>query len=84
MKWLPVLRAKHAQRSSGRPRSTAVTACLGGQRGTRLARDALGKLIAYTLQVRFEWDAEKAARNEDTHGVSFEEACELFALESQR
>jgi uncharacterized DUF497 family protein len=28
--------------------------------------------------VRFEWDAEKAARNERLHGVSFEEAAKLF------
>jgi hypothetical protein len=31
--------------------------------------------------MRFEWDAEKAARNEEVHGVSFEEACELFTTE---
>jgi hypothetical protein len=28
--------------------------------------------------VRFEWDPEKAARNHRVHGVSFEEAIELF------
>ena len=32
--------------------------------------------------MRFEWDAEKAARNQELHGVSFEEACELFATEA--
>lgn len=29
--------------------------------------------------MRFEWDPDKAARNEQLHGVSFEEAKELFA-----
>lgn len=28
--------------------------------------------------MRFEWDPEKAARNEKLHGVGFEEAKELF------
>lgn len=28
--------------------------------------------------MRFEWDPDKAARNERLHGVSFQEACELF------
>ncbi len=28
--------------------------------------------------MRFEWDPEKAARNEEVHDVTFEEACELF------
>jgi uncharacterized protein len=28
--------------------------------------------------MRFEWDPEKAARNEQVHGVSFDEATELF------
>lgn len=28
--------------------------------------------------MRFEWDPEKAARGEYLHGVSFEEASELF------
>ena len=28
--------------------------------------------------MRFEWDPDKAARNEREHGVSFEEAKELF------
>jgi uncharacterized DUF497 family protein len=32
--------------------------------------------------VRFEWDPDKAARNERVHGVSFEEACELFTTEA--
>jgi len=32
--------------------------------------------------VRFEWDPEKAARNERIHGVSFEEACEVFTTEA--
>lgn len=32
--------------------------------------------------MRFEWDADKAARNERTHGVSFEEACELFTTDA--
>jgi len=36
-------------------------------------------LIAYTRQVRFEWDPVKAARNAATHGVTFEEATEVFA-----
>jgi hypothetical protein len=32
--------------------------------------------------VRFEWDPAKAARNQRLHGVSFEEACELFATDA--
>lgn len=32
--------------------------------------------------MRFEWDPEKAARNQRTHDVSFEEACELFTTEA--
>jgi uncharacterized DUF497 family protein len=32
--------------------------------------------------VRFEWDPEKAARNERIHGVSFEEACEVLTTEA--
>jgi uncharacterized DUF497 family protein len=32
--------------------------------------------------VRFEWDPEKAARNHRVHGVSFEEACELFTIDA--
>ncbi|MCZ7687639.1 MAG: BrnT family toxin [Sandaracinaceae bacterium] len=32
--------------------------------------------------MRFEWDAEKASRNERVHGVSFEEAKELFTTEA--
>lgn len=32
--------------------------------------------------MRFEWDAEKAASNERLHGVSFEEACELFTTDT--
>ena len=32
--------------------------------------------------MRFEWDPEKAARNARIHGVSFEEACEVFATEA--
>jgi hypothetical protein len=40
-----------------------------------------GKLIAYTIVVRFEWDPDKAAQNERLHGVSFEEACELFTTD---
>jgi uncharacterized protein len=33
------------------------------------------------LHVRFEWDPDKAVRNEQLHGVSFEEACELFTTD---
>ena len=33
--------------------------------------------------MRFEWDAEKAARNEQLHGVSFEEAKELFTTDAE-
>ena len=29
--------------------------------------------------MRFEWDADKAARNKQIHGVSFDEATELFS-----
>ena len=32
--------------------------------------------------MRFEWDPEKAARNQRVHGVSFEEACELFTIDA--
>lgn len=32
--------------------------------------------------MRFEWDPEKAAKNESLHGVSFEEARELFTTEA--
>jgi len=32
--------------------------------------------------VNFEWDADKAARNEREHGVSFEEAKELFTTDA--
>jgi uncharacterized DUF497 family protein len=32
--------------------------------------------------VRFEWDPDKAARNKREHGVSFDEACELFTTEA--
>ena len=28
--------------------------------------------------MRFEWDEEKSARNKEVHGVSFDEAKELF------
>ena len=35
--------------------------------------------ITYTLEhVRFEWDADKAQRNWQKHGVSFETACEVL------
>jgi putative transcriptional regulator len=34
------------------------------------------------LTVHFEWDNDKAARNVRLHGVSFEEACELFNTEA--
>ena len=32
--------------------------------------------------MHFEWDPDKAARNEQLHGVSFEEACELFSTDA--
>ncbi|HWZ88944.1 MAG TPA: BrnT family toxin [Polyangiaceae bacterium] len=32
--------------------------------------------------MRFEWDPDKAARNERVHGVSFEEASEVFATDA--
>jgi len=32
--------------------------------------------------VRFEWDEEKAARNEQLHSVSFAEARELFTTDA--
>ena len=32
--------------------------------------------------MRFEWDPDKAAQNERLHGVSFEEACELFTTDA--
>lgn len=32
--------------------------------------------------MRFEWDNDKAARNVRLHGVSFEEACELFTTDA--
>jgi uncharacterized DUF497 family protein len=30
--------------------------------------------------MRFEWDPDKAARNKEIHGITFEEAKELFLL----
>ena len=33
--------------------------------------------------MRFEWDPEKAARNERLHGVSFDEARELFGVRGE-
>ena len=39
---------------------------------------ATTKLLAYIHLVRFEWDREKAARNERLHDVSFEQASEVF------
>lgn len=33
--------------------------------------------------MRFEWSPEKAARNERLHGVTFEEATELFTTEAE-
>jgi uncharacterized DUF497 family protein len=35
--------------------------------------------MAYTIQVRVAWDAAKNLENQRKHGVSFEEAAELFA-----
>ena len=32
--------------------------------------------------IHFEWDSEKAARNEEKHGISFHEACSVFFDES--
>ncbi len=32
--------------------------------------------------MRFEWDPDKAARNQHVHNVSFEEACELFTTDA--
>ena len=32
--------------------------------------------------MRYEWDSQKAARNERLHGVSFTEAAELFATDA--
>ena len=32
--------------------------------------------------MRFEWDEDKAARNKDLHGVSFEDATELFETDA--
>ena len=32
--------------------------------------------------MRFEWEPGKAARNQRLHGVSFEEACELFTTDA--
>jgi len=35
--------------------------------------------VSYNLDgLDFEWDAEKAASNLRKHGVSFEDACEVF------
>lgn len=33
--------------------------------------------------MRFEWDDEKAARNEELHGVTFKEARELFETDAE-
>lgn len=32
--------------------------------------------------MRFEWDPDKAARNQRQHGVSFQEASELFTTDA--
>lgn len=32
--------------------------------------------------MRFEWYPDKSQRNQRAHGVSFEEACELFTTEA--
>lgn len=34
--------------------------------------------MAYTVQVKFEWDHAKNRSNKRKHGVTFEEASELF------
>lgn len=34
--------------------------------------------MAYASRVRFEWDPKKASRNAEKHGVTFNEAKELF------
>jgi uncharacterized DUF497 family protein len=37
------------------------------------------RTVTFALNgVSFEWDPEKAARNETRHGVPFERACEVF------
>ncbi len=38
--------------------------------------------MAYNRPVGFEWDDEKNQINQQKHGVSFEEACELFGPEN--
>jgi uncharacterized protein len=38
--------------------------------------------LAYTRDVRFEWDPDKDEANRRKHGLSFDEAAELFTNEN--
>jgi hypothetical protein len=38
--------------------------------------------LAYNHRVDFEWDDEKNQINQQKHGLSFQEACELFGHEN--
>lgn len=38
--------------------------------------------LAYNLTVAFEWDSEKNKLNRQKHGISFEEAVELYKMPS--
>ena len=35
--------------------------------------------MAYTEKVRFEWDPDKNQANQEKHGLSFDQATELFS-----
>jgi uncharacterized DUF497 family protein len=35
--------------------------------------------MAYTEKARFEWDPDKNRANQEKHGLSFDEATELFS-----
>lgn len=36
------------------------------------------KVIHITQDIQFEWDSQKAQSNFNKHGISFENACEVF------
>lgn len=39
--------------------------------------------MAYTVQVRLEWDDAKNLANQNNHGISFEAASEVFSNEAE-
>ncbi len=45
---------------------------------SRIMQGATGVVVELAAVITFEWDAEKAASNEEKHGLSFEEASTAF------